>query len=62
MDETDNLIGVLLSEVAGILENASVIAASAETASDPAAVTQLERDIADAAVLAAAARVVQRRK
>lgn len=58
MDERADLPGMLLSAAAGLLEEASTLAASAETATDVIQMGVLERTVADAATLISAAKVL----
>ena len=51
MDDTVDLVRALLSQVAGILEDASALAASTSSAVEPAAVAQLQSSLANATEL-----------
>lgn len=51
MDDTADLVSALLSQVAGILEDAATLAASTRSAVDPAAVAQLKLSLANATAL-----------
>jgi len=58
MDERADLTGMLLSAAAGLLEEASTMAASADTAADIGHIGFLEQTVADAATLICAAKVL----
>jgi len=57
VDERTDQVGFLLTRVAGILEDASALAARAQTARDGGRIAELQRAITDAQVLPAAAAV-----
>ncbi|MBC2666753.1 hypothetical protein H7F51_14630 [Novosphingobium flavum] len=60
MDERVDQAGILLAIVAGILEDASALAASADTVRDPAGLDAIQRALVDAGTLMAAVRVLVR--
>ena len=51
MDDDPDLTGSLLSRIAGFCEDVASVAALTRTATDPAAIAAMQKNLADAAAL-----------
>ena len=60
MDDTVDLVSALLSQIAGILEDARALAASTRSVVDPAAAAQLQLILENATALLDAVQVLGR--